>query len=290
MQRRAQQCVVCLVEKEHTLVPPHHGVAADGSEACRLGVSRTSPCFDGHRFCTDCWTEFLLRHGSEQPPKGRHGSPRSKRLLCPVCRGAIGVPDVWRLRLDLPATFGALSPKASRSSASGARCRVRQGQSHRAGPSQRHASARVSNVSVLSAPLPTEADGAAVSGRLTLQEEGSPQFWAIRRAGPGAAWAASRSAVTGPPVVRDGLVPDIDTWIVPPFWQTAAWWFELWKLALTVLLFLTGYIFALLAAAEVAASIVGDASHPGVATLLVDVWDFAAALATEFAHRDGYSD
>mmetsp|Transcript_79765 Transcript_79765/g.207320 ORF Transcript_79765/g.207320 Transcript_79765/m.207320 type:complete len:398 (+) Transcript_79765:94-1287(+) len=287
MQLRAQQCVVCLAEKEHTLVPPHHGVDVDGSEieACHLW---------GHRFCTDCWPEFLLRHRDEQQQRISRGSRKSQPLQCPVCRRGIGVPDAWRVHLDIPVVTGSSSPKASRTSAAAARCHTRRGRPRHTSASQCHSGAPAFATSAFSAPTPTEADDATASDRQFAQEEGSPQFWAHRRAGPGAAWAASKSAITGPPVirdvVRDGHALVADDWVVPPFWRVAVFWFEVWKMVLTVLLCTIGYVSALFAAAEVAASIVGDDRHPGMAPLLVDAWDFAAMLAAEFAQQDGYSD
>eukprot|EP00429_Kryptoperidinium_foliaceum_P067661 CAMPEP_0176071796 /NCGR_PEP_ID=MMETSP0120_2-20121206/35862_1 /TAXON_ID=160619 /ORGANISM="Kryptoperidinium foliaceum, Strain CCMP 1326" /LENGTH=277 /DNA_ID=CAMNT_0017405457 /DNA_START=119 /DNA_END=952 /DNA_ORIENTATION=+ len=84
MQARAQQCVVCLQDKEHTFVPPHR---EDG------GAHDVS----GHRFCTDCWAEFLY-HSSRQ--QHRRAGPRP--LVCPLCRGGIHVPDVWGATYVLP--------------------------------------------------------------------------------------------------------------------------------------------------------------------------------------------
>ncbi|CAE8722113.1 unnamed protein product [Polarella glacialis] len=82
MEARARQCVICLTEKEHTLVPPHreHGQRVES-----------------HRFCTDCWAQFL-RHSMQQ--EGH------QRPVCPVCRGAVDVPDVWCVDFQLPASWG----------------------------------------------------------------------------------------------------------------------------------------------------------------------------------------
>jgi len=88
MQARAQQCVVCMEDKEHTFVPPHR-------EEC------STSHVDGHRFCTDCWVEYLY-HCSRQPRRRGFGvSP----LACPLCRGAIHVPDVWGAAYELPACW-----------------------------------------------------------------------------------------------------------------------------------------------------------------------------------------
>jgi len=89
MTARAKQCVICMEDKEHTLVPPHKG--------CVEGMN-----LEGHRVCTDCWEE-LLRH-----ELGRHwdwlhyrqGAPPA--LTCPVCRAGVMVPDAWDVELDLP--------------------------------------------------------------------------------------------------------------------------------------------------------------------------------------------
>lgn len=76
MEARAQQCVVCFMEKAHTLVPPH---------------ANTVPQTSSHRFCTDCWAEYLL-----------HCLKMGLAPGCPVCRGPIDVPDAWYVALDLP--------------------------------------------------------------------------------------------------------------------------------------------------------------------------------------------
>mmetsp|Transcript_22194 Transcript_22194/g.51855 ORF Transcript_22194/g.51855 Transcript_22194/m.51855 type:complete len:313 (+) Transcript_22194:59-997(+) len=98
MMARARQCVVCMEEKEHTLVPPH-----------REEVGQHT---DSHRFCTDCWQEFL-----------QHGLHRSRSALppplsCPLCRGAIDVPDVWGVVMDLPDTWMQASSSNAPSEAS----------------------------------------------------------------------------------------------------------------------------------------------------------------------------
>jgi len=99
MQQRVRQCVVCMEEKEHTLVPPH-----------REDSGRP---VDGHRFCTDCWQEFL-QHSLEC---ARSADPPP--LACPLCRCAVDVPDVWGVQLELPTSWlqasgmEATSPQAS---------------------------------------------------------------------------------------------------------------------------------------------------------------------------------
>lgn len=87
MKARAQQCVVCMEDKEHTFVPPHRE-----EESGHLVM--------GHRFCTDCWTEFLYHSLRQQ----RRGAPLQP-LACPLCRGAIEVPDVWGIDLELPPSW-----------------------------------------------------------------------------------------------------------------------------------------------------------------------------------------
>mmetsp|Transcript_98086 Transcript_98086/g.274568 ORF Transcript_98086/g.274568 Transcript_98086/m.274568 type:complete len:270 (+) Transcript_98086:70-879(+) len=87
MRARAQQCVVCLQDKAHTFVPPHSG------GGCARDVS-------GHRFCTDCWIEFLY-HSSRQQRCGARPAP----LACPLCRGGIHVPDVWGATYVLPSVW-----------------------------------------------------------------------------------------------------------------------------------------------------------------------------------------
>ena len=72
-------CVICLSEKEHTLVPPHAARNAPSSE------------LEDHRFCTDCWEDFL-----------QHARSSQASMICPVCRGEILIPEVWTQRLQLP--------------------------------------------------------------------------------------------------------------------------------------------------------------------------------------------
>eukprot|EP00440_Ansanella_granifera_P006609 gb/GFBE01007164.1/.p1 GENE.gb/GFBE01007164.1/~~gb/GFBE01007164.1/.p1 ORF type:complete len:276 (+),score=47.67 gb/GFBE01007164.1/:1-828(+) len=85
MQSRAQQCIVCMEEKEHTFVPQH---AADSAHHVQ-----------GHRFCSDCWVDFL-DHSLHALRRGVAGP-----LSCPVCRGCISVPDFWAVDVDLPAAW-----------------------------------------------------------------------------------------------------------------------------------------------------------------------------------------
>eukprot|EP00435_Cladocopium_sp_Y103_P002837 s5740_g1.t1 len=78
-------CVICLTEKEHTLVPPH-------APRFRNAPNVPSEAVEDHRFCTDCWEDFL-RHA-------RNSTASS--MTCPVCRGEIIIPEVWTQRLQLP--------------------------------------------------------------------------------------------------------------------------------------------------------------------------------------------
>jgi len=81
---------VCLEDKEHTFVPSH-SVSPD----C---------CVEGHRFCSDCWVEFL-DHNMKHSSMGR-GAPNPTPLACPLCRATILVPDVWAsVGVDLPAVW-----------------------------------------------------------------------------------------------------------------------------------------------------------------------------------------
>eukprot|EP00928_Gymnodinium_smaydae_P014210 TRINITY_DN15173_c0_g1_i1.p1 TRINITY_DN15173_c0_g1~~TRINITY_DN15173_c0_g1_i1.p1 ORF type:complete len:240 (+),score=46.45 TRINITY_DN15173_c0_g1_i1:63-782(+) len=90
MEARAQTCMVCMERKEHTLIPPHRHQkpSTSGDEA-----------LTSHRFCTDCWSAFL-RHGFNNKIVGNRKRLEVK-LVCPVCRDDLEVPDVWRLRLGL---------------------------------------------------------------------------------------------------------------------------------------------------------------------------------------------
>mmetsp|Transcript_36941 Transcript_36941/g.97325 ORF Transcript_36941/g.97325 Transcript_36941/m.97325 type:complete len:229 (-) Transcript_36941:266-952(-) len=93
-------------EKEHTFVPPHTDDA---------GTHIT-----GHRFCSDCWVEFLI-HGL------RRQSAVHAPLACPVCRGDIATPDVWGACFDLPPAWLPTDPAARKAavllpSVAGDRC------------------------------------------------------------------------------------------------------------------------------------------------------------------------
>merc|ERR1711933_279497 len=82
MEARSQQCVICLTDKEHTIVPPHRHESAQQVE--------------GHRICTECWRNFLY-HGLRQPSRDGRGPPP---LACPLCRGTIDVPDTWATSIE----------------------------------------------------------------------------------------------------------------------------------------------------------------------------------------------
>jgi len=90
MEARAKQCVVCLTEKEHTFVPPH------------IGESRAKKGVEGHRFCTDCFADFLLHGMTKRLSSSASGPPP---LTCPVCRCDVEVPDVWGVVVNLPAAW-----------------------------------------------------------------------------------------------------------------------------------------------------------------------------------------
>lgn len=114
MEARSRRCVICLAEKEHTLVPPHRArvTKAEPATASRLpwltsssssalsAPLRPNQQVEDHRFCTDCW-ETYLRHVMRQEANSPAGRPPHD-LLCPVCRGVIDVPDVYSVRLELP--------------------------------------------------------------------------------------------------------------------------------------------------------------------------------------------
>ncbi|CAJ1396801.1 unnamed protein product [Effrenium voratum] len=91
MQARAQQCIVCMEEKEHTFVPPH--------------VESNHSHTDGHRFCSDCWIDFL-DHGLLVLRRGVSPAP----LSCPICRSCIHVPDVWTVDVELPSVWTHAKP------------------------------------------------------------------------------------------------------------------------------------------------------------------------------------
>eukprot|EP00931_Biecheleriopsis_adriatica_P019212 TRINITY_DN13171_c0_g1_i1.p1 TRINITY_DN13171_c0_g1~~TRINITY_DN13171_c0_g1_i1.p1 ORF type:complete len:283 (+),score=54.07 TRINITY_DN13171_c0_g1_i1:56-850(+) len=91
MQARAQSCMVCMEEKEHTFVPEH--------------LSDNVHHVQGHRFCSDCWVDFL-DHSLSATRKGVVPA-----LTCPLCRSDISVPDFWTVDVELPASW---VPKARR--------------------------------------------------------------------------------------------------------------------------------------------------------------------------------
>lgn len=91
MQGRAQQCVVCMEEKEHTFVPPHE--TGEGQQV------------HGHRFCSECWIDFLEHSLRHQPSGKARGSSAPPPLSCPVCRGIVTVPDVWGVGFELPRSW-----------------------------------------------------------------------------------------------------------------------------------------------------------------------------------------
>eukprot|EP00930_Biecheleria_cincta_P067849 TRINITY_DN5476_c0_g1_i1.p1 TRINITY_DN5476_c0_g1~~TRINITY_DN5476_c0_g1_i1.p1 ORF type:complete len:296 (-),score=55.18 TRINITY_DN5476_c0_g1_i1:216-1001(-) len=82
MQARAKSCVVCMEDKEHTFVPSHQSDAGGQVE--------------GHRFCTDCWVDFLEHSLAQRPTSS------GAVLCCPVCRSRISVPDVYTVDVDMP--------------------------------------------------------------------------------------------------------------------------------------------------------------------------------------------
>jgi len=95
MVARSQQCVVCMEEREHTFVPIHTEGSGDAVQS--------------HRFCCDCWLDFM-DHCLRQPPQvarsgvlGRSCTPAP--LTCPVCRSNVVAPDVWGVEYDLPETW-----------------------------------------------------------------------------------------------------------------------------------------------------------------------------------------
>lgn len=125
MEARARRCVICLLEREHTLVPRH--LTAAGAQATGRAASPTSSRRGGsssssagvvagasgrqvaeHCFCTECWQQFL-RHAVRRPAgsagQRAAGAAPAERLLCPVCRQLLEVPDVWGTQLELPPTW-----------------------------------------------------------------------------------------------------------------------------------------------------------------------------------------
>lgn len=107
MKARAQQCVVCMEEKEHTFVPPHKE-AMEGSHVA------------SHRFCTDCWPQFLMHSLSQHRQAQRQRRQATvPALACPMCRCEICVPDAWTLGLELPPSWKAPAVAAGAQAAAG---------------------------------------------------------------------------------------------------------------------------------------------------------------------------
>lgn len=88
MEARSKQCIICLSDKEHTIVPPHRHENGNAS-------------VEGHRVCTECWANFLY-HGLRQQGRDGRGPPP---LACPLCRCTIDVPDSWIKDVELPLTW-----------------------------------------------------------------------------------------------------------------------------------------------------------------------------------------
>lgn len=105
MEARSRQCIICLTEKEHTFVPPHRpltlsaGIGQEHAWQEREQARCWQQQVADHRFCTDCWSEFL----SHQLEQQARSSVKSCHLLsCPVCRCAIDIPDLWKVRFQMP--------------------------------------------------------------------------------------------------------------------------------------------------------------------------------------------
>lgn len=121
MEARSRRCMICLADKQHTLVPPHLEGAGEesGPHAAEqqargglLGGSRSTasrpmssvepsqPCpsrsLEDHRFCTECWEAFLQHRLQQREEQDR------VELRCPLCRALIVIPDVYRIRMGLP--------------------------------------------------------------------------------------------------------------------------------------------------------------------------------------------
>merc|ERR1711981_1352546 len=91
MEARSQQCIICLSNKEHTLVPPHLLYCTSSEDGPPLKPEQVA----AHRFCTDCWADFLHHQLAENTGAG------ASLLNCPVCRVPIDVPDLWRVSFEI---------------------------------------------------------------------------------------------------------------------------------------------------------------------------------------------
>jgi hypothetical protein len=99
MEARSQQCIICLMEKEHTLVPWHHCDDFQSGEPTSMNWHdrhASQRHANTHRFCTDCWAEFLQHRLREA------ASSKALALHCPLCRASIDSPDVWQSLYEVP--------------------------------------------------------------------------------------------------------------------------------------------------------------------------------------------
>lgn len=237
MQARAQECVVCLIEKEHTFVPPHlcssiRGAARHGDQ----DHARWRQQIQSHRFCTECWAEYLQHEASQQ--QEQRSAVRPRELRCPLCREAIAVPEVWRLHLGL-------STRPARPLARRRPVDVcPSARSGSWGQCWGEAGAVSSRATASTMPQPRAshvAGGAQGSRRLALEEP--PDFWAVRR--PRSLPVAAVEALAGPssaciPVVREPTDACVAS-VVPPeyvqlwrFLAFVAWQTGIFLLALAI--------------------------------------------------------
>lgn len=85
----------------HIVEPATEETSKQRKKPSSGGVELSQQQITAHCICTDCFADFL-KHCMRQQHSASTSS-NSFKLLCPVCRQPIDVPDVWRVRLGLPA-------------------------------------------------------------------------------------------------------------------------------------------------------------------------------------------
>lgn len=311
----AQKCVICLTDKEHTLVPVHlHADSEINDASSSTSTSSVTPpgsATDGefgvfrgsaepqhharvqtHRFCTDCWADFL-RHNEETHAKSARS--RARHLACPVCRGDILVPDCWLVRLGFSS-----------------------GSDRRHGHRENIFSTPLETTSLLTSHPCDSWAQRQVSSETTFQRQDCnsehrqrrprpaavgedahnlSHFWAVRRSGPAVSVANDKSFTWGPPVFHDENILVLQGWVVSPFAVNMNTFINYMRATILAFLFLSLYLVMILLAAEIAVSLVGDDENTGMFWRPGSMSKFwRPFLSTLFQgvgdplHVDGYTD
>jgi len=245
-----------------------------------------------HRFCTECWADFLRHERQCQAKVSTECKPRL--ISCPICRAGIGVPDVWRQKFGLSeAQPESCTYETEQSQALALlRCNIRFSLGLAIGRTL---------PSLVPGRLCSLASIAYASGScmdLRVVASTLPQWpvacWAFSRAGPGAAWAAGQSAGPGPPVVENEFAPDVEGWVVSDFGRRVAVCIRSSRVAVELLCALAMYAVALLITSMAADAIVGNERQPGISPHVAAAWRFLASVVEAWTPDagdvDGYCD